>query len=108
MTRITRTSSMSLLDSSGSSLIFENLPALISLEEAAVLLNREITTFYDWRYRGQTRKRHKIPPELFVELNGHLFINKAELERWLASQNSRRRRETRSSTNVHTKNSTLR
>lgn len=74
-------------DDSQGARFFENLPELISLEKAAVLLNRKIKTFYDWRYRGSRRKRHKIPESLFVELNGQLFMNTAELIRWLSFQN---------------------
>ncbi len=66
---------------------FDSLPALLTTEEAALFLKCSVRTLYDWRYRPHGRKTGRIPVNLFLELNGRLFINTAELKRWFVSQN---------------------
>ena len=70
-----------------SNMLFENLPDLITLNQASKVLNKKVKTFYDWKYRGKTRK-DKIPSNLFVKLSGNLYLRKKVLESWAFNQTS--------------------
>lgn len=67
--------------------IFDNLPKVLSPEQAGSILNRKTKTIYDWHYR---QKQRKVPEGLFVVFNRRLFLRTEVLKQWLASQNPSR------------------
>lgn len=60
--------------------LFENLPEMMRVSEVANVLNISVKTVYDWRYR---KREEKVPTDLFVKLNGLLFLNKKRLVSWI-------------------------
>jgi len=67
-----------------SSQLFDNLPEIIRVKEAADLLGLARQTVYDWKYRQKTRN---IPQDMFIKVNRLLFIRTAALKRWVIEQN---------------------
>ena len=64
--------------------LFDNLPEIIRVDEAAGLLGLSRQTVYDWKYRQKTRN---IPQDMFIKVNRLLFIRTAALKRWVIEQN---------------------
>ena len=67
--------------------LFDILTDLISPEVIEQILNIPARTVYDWRARGNKRKRNRPPEDLFSEFNGRIFVRKVALIRWYFLQN---------------------
>lgn len=65
-------------------MIFENSKGWLKPKEVSSKLGVSVKTIYDWNARKELRK---VPSDLFVKLNGQLFLRKAVLLRWISSQN---------------------
>ncbi len=71
-----------LLPSGDQELFFENLPILLTVEEAATLLRVAEATIYDWNH-------HEIlPKNVILKINGRLRLRTKALEQWISLQNS--------------------
>jgi predicted DNA-binding transcriptional regulator AlpA len=81
MKALEQTSQMDVYD-----LLFENSKALLRPKDVSEILGISTKTVYDWKYR---RKRRQIPEQLFLKLNGQLFIRTDILKGWFASENSK-------------------
>lgn len=68
-----------------STMLFENLPKIVKIKTLAKTLDIAVATIYDWKYRSQMRN---IPLELFLKINGRLYIRTDVLNNWLLSRNS--------------------
>lgn len=64
--------------------LFDNKRGWVKPKEVAEKLGISVYTIYDWKAR---REERGIPSDLFVKLNGQLFLRTAVLLRWISSQN---------------------
>lgn len=58
---------------------------LIRAKQLAEVLGISVSTIYDWKYRGQTRK---VPPDLFKKLGGTLYVRIDILLNWMSYRQS--------------------
>ncbi len=64
--------------------IFENFRSWMRPQEVSNLLGIRVKTIYDWKYRMEEKR---VPRDLFVKLNGQLYLRKTVLLTWISSQN---------------------
>ena len=57
--------------------LFENLAPLISLKEAAELIQCSKRTLEDWRYK------RSVPEEIFLKVKGRVLVHSKKFERWV-------------------------
>jgi predicted DNA-binding transcriptional regulator AlpA len=67
-------------------LLFDNSKALLRPKDVSDILGVSVKTIYDWKYRA---KKKRIPKQLFLKLNGQLYIRTDILKGWFASENAR-------------------
>lgn len=65
--------------------LFEKANSWMRPRDVSQILGIPVPTIYDWKYR---REERKIPSDLFVKLNGQLFLRKQVLLAWINSQNN--------------------
>lgn len=64
--------------------LFENQKGWMRPKEVSSILGIPVPTIYDWKYRAEKKN---VPKDLFVKLNGQIFIRKKVLLTWICSQN---------------------